>query len=130
MTGEAKPAAVAHGLRAICLDLPEATEQETWGEPTWRVRAKIFAMLRSGDGRVSVWLKAPPGAQEFLIEADSERFFAPPYVGPKGWIGIRLDGEPGPDWAELADLIARSYRMIAPKRLAALIPPRSVVSGS
>lgn len=128
--GEPNLPTITGRLRAICLDLPEAAEQETWGDPTWRVRGKIFAMQKRGDGRVSVWLKVPPGGQEFLIEADPDRFFRPPYVGPKGWIGIRLDGEPGPDWAEIAGLVARSYRMIAPKRLASLIPPRSALSGS
>lgn len=102
-------------LRAICLSLPEAREKEAWGDPTFRVQGKIFAMEKRGDGRVSVWCKAPPGAQEMLIGADSKRFFSPPYVGHKGWIGIRLDD--GPDWDEVAGLIRRSYALIAPKRL-------------
>jgi hypothetical protein len=104
-------------LRAICLALPEATEQETWGDPTFRVRAKIFAMPRQGDGRLSVWCKAPPGAQQMLVGADPHRFFVPPYVGHKGWIGIRLDV--AVDWEELADFVTDSYRMTAPKRLVA-----------
>lgn len=104
-------------LRKICFACPEATEQETWGNPTFRVRGKIFAMPRIGDGRMSVWCKAPAHSQEILIAADPDRFFAPPYVGPKGWIGIWLD--PTPDWQELGYLIRRSYRLIAPKRLAA-----------
>lgn len=103
-------------LRAICLDLPEAAEKEAWGDPTWRVREKIFAMEKSGDGRVSVWCKAPRGSQEILVGADPARFFVPPYVGHKGWIGIRLDD--GPDWDEVASLVRRSYALIAPKRLA------------
>ncbi len=102
-------------LRAICLALPEAEERETWGAPTYRVRDRIFAMLRTGDGRTSLWCKAPPGAQEILVGADPELFFRPPYVGPKGWIGMRLDR--GPDWAEVAALVQRSYRMTAPKAL-------------
>ena len=107
-------------LRAVCLALPEAEERETWGDPTWGVREKIFAMEKRGDGRVSVWLKAPPGAQEVLIAADPSRFFAPPYVGPKGWIGIRLDARP--DWDEVAALVSRSFRLTTPKRLARLAP--------
>jgi predicted DNA-binding protein (MmcQ/YjbR family) len=107
-------------LRAICLDLPEAQEQEAWGDPTYRVRKKIFAMEKRGDGRLSVWIKAPPGSQMILVGADSNRFAVPPYVGSKGWVSIRLDD--GPDWDEVASLVARSYRMIAPKRLAALVP--------
>ena len=106
-------------LRAICLALPEATELETWVDSTFRVRGKIFAMIRRDDGRVSFWCKAPPGSQAILVEADPARFFAPPYVGPKGWVGMRIDD--GPDWAEVELLVRRSYRMTAPKRLAALV---------
>ena len=106
-------------LRAICLALPEAVEKEAWGDPTFRVREKIFAMEKQGDGRVSVWCKAPPGSQMVLVGADPERFFVPPYVGHKAWIGMRLDD--GPDWSEVAQVVRRSYRLIAPKRLAALV---------
>jgi predicted DNA-binding protein (MmcQ/YjbR family) len=106
-------------LRTICLALPETVEQEAWGDPTFRVRAKIFAMEKRGDGRISVWCKAPPGSQMVLVGADPKRFFVPPYVGHKGWIGMRLDD--GPDWSEVAQLVRRSYRLIAPKRLAALL---------
>ena len=106
-------------LRSICLALPEAKEKEAWGDPTFRVKDKIFAMQKTGDGRVSVWLKAPPGAQEILVGAAPETFFVPPYVGHKGWVGIRLDNEP--DWTEVESLVRRSYRLIAPKRLAALL---------
>jgi len=106
-------------LRAICLALPEAVEQETWGDPTFRVRDKIFAMPRRGDGRVSMWCKAPPGMQDVLVGADPARFFVPPYVGHNGWIGVRLDL--APDWDEIGDLVADSYRLTAPKRLAALL---------
>ena len=106
-------------LRAICLALPEAAEVETWGDATFRVRGKIFAMVKRGDGRVSFWCKAPPGSQAILVEADPARFFAPPYVGPKGWIGMRIDD--GPDWAEVEHLVRRSYGMTAPRMLAAQI---------
>jgi hypothetical protein len=103
-------------LRAICLALPEAQEIETWGDATFRVRGKIFAMLRRDDGRVAFWCKAPPGSQAILVEADPERFFAPPYVGPKGWVGMRIDD--GPDWAEVEHLLRRSWGMTAPRKLA------------
>ena len=106
-------------LRAICLALPEATEKEAWGDPTFRVRDKIFAMEKRGDGRISLWCKAPPGSQEILVGAAPERFFVPPYVGRKGWIGLRLDDDP--DWDEVAEVVKRSYRLIAPKRLAATV---------
>jgi hypothetical protein len=107
-------------LRTICLALPEAMEKEAWGDPTFRIREKIFAMLKRGDGRDSVWLKAPDGAQDVLIGADPERFFRPPYVGHRGWVGMRLDN--GPDWEEVDVLVRRSYRMTAPKKLAAQLP--------
>src|SRR5262249_28962637 len=103
-------------LRALCLALPEAEEREAWGDSTYRVRDKIFAMEKRGDGRISVWFKAPPGSQQILVGADPERFFAPPYVGPKGWVGMRLDNKP--DWKEVEAMITRSYRLVAPKKLA------------
>jgi hypothetical protein len=103
-------------LRAICLGLPEAAE--TWETPTFRVRNKIFAMYAPGTD--AAWMKAPPGVQAILLGADPVRFFSPPYVGHKGWIGVRL-GE-GADWPEVAALVRRSYRMTAPKTLALLVP--------
>ena len=103
--------------RRICRGFPEVEERETWGRPTWRVRDRIFLMERDGP---SLWMKAPPGAQELLVAADPERFLAPPYVGPKGWIGVRIDA--GTDWPQIAALVARSYRLVAPKRLARQIP--------
>ena len=125
MTGDALRPAVSmpersvDRLRAICLSLPEAVEKETWGDPTFRVRDRIFALVRHGDGRLSFWCKAPEGSQMVLVGADPDRFFVPPYVGHKGWVGVRLD--PEPDWAEIAALVRRSYRLIAPKRLSAWI---------
>jgi predicted DNA-binding protein (MmcQ/YjbR family) len=93
---------------------------EAWGEPTFRVRNKLFAMYASaethhGAGRPAVWCKAGPGNQALMVRADPTRFFVPPYVGPSGWIGIWLDGRV--DWKELADLLRDSYRLVAPKRL-------------
>lgn len=107
-------------LRRICLALPEATEKEAWGSPTYRVRDKMFAMFvedHHGDGVTAVWLKAPAGIQEILVGAAPERFFRPPYVGHKGWIGIHLNRQT--DWQEVADHVRESYCMTAPKRLLA-----------
>ncbi|CAN5757989.1 MmcQ/YjbR family DNA-binding protein [soil metagenome] len=104
-------------LRKICLQFPEALEVEAWGDPTYRVRNKIFAMEK-GAG-TEVWLKAPAGEQEALINSHPDSYFVPPYVGSKGWVGARLRAEL--DWAELADLIDQSYRLIAPKRLVAAL---------
>jgi len=102
-------------LRAICLALPEAIERETWDIPTFRVREKIFTMFTSDNGTPALWCKAPPGAQTVLIEAAPDRFFRPPYVGHKGWIGVRLNA--AVDWDEVFELVQRSYQMTAPKRL-------------
>ena len=110
---------ITERLRVACLALPEAEEKEAWGDATFRVRDKIFAMVKTGDGRISVWCKAPPGSQRVLVGADPETFFVPPYVGPKGWVGMRLDSRP--DWKEVSALVTRSYRLIAPKRLAAQV---------
>ena len=79
-------------LRTICLALSEAEERTTWDHQTFRVRDKIFAMfvIRHG-GAADLWCKAPKGVQQLLIEAAPEIIFRPPYVGPKGWIGVRLD---------------------------------------
>lgn len=106
-------------LRAICLALPEATEQGGVGDPTFRVRDKIFSMQHGVDGRPSMWCKAASGAQEVLVSSNPQRFFVPPYVGHHGWIGVWLDIEL--DWEEVADLVEESYRMTAPKRLRALL---------
>ena len=106
-------------LRAICLALPEAAEKQAWGDPTFRVHDKIFAMEKRGDGRISLWCKAPPGSQVVLVGADAQRFFVPPYVGSKGWIGVRLDDKP--DWDEVAALVKRSYLLTAPRKLAARV---------
>jgi hypothetical protein len=106
-------------LRRICLALPEVTEVEAWGDPTSRVRNKIFAMHKIGDGRASLWCKAPEGAQQVLVSAGPEKFYVPPYVGHHGWIGVRLDVEV--DWDEVAHLVETSYRLTAPRRLVALL---------
>ena len=114
------PASPLHRLRAICLAFPEAEERETWEMPTFRVRNKIFAMASKRDGRLSFWCKAPPGSQMVLVGADPLRFFAPPYVGPKGWIGVWIDRKP--DWKEIAIIIRRSYCLTAPAKLRARVP--------
>lgn len=102
-------------LRAICLALPEASEQGGVGDPSFKVRDKIFAMRHRVDGRMSMWCKAPSGAQSVLVSSDPQRFFVPPYVGHHGWVGVWLDIEI--DWDEVVDLVEESYRMTAPKRL-------------
>jgi hypothetical protein len=105
-------------LRAICLALPDATEKLAWGEPTWRVRGKLFAQLddhHHGADHLAVWLPAPLGEQEAMIFTDPVRFFRPPYVGVRGWVGVRIDRRP--DWALVARLVEQAYRQVAPPRL-------------
>jgi predicted DNA-binding protein (MmcQ/YjbR family) len=104
-------------LRAICLALPQATEKEAWGDPTWRVRDRIFAMQKGNyaGGRPALWLKAADGTQGMLVDSEPELFFVPPYVGHKGWVGVYLDGK-RVDWGMLGQLIAESHALIGPKR--------------
>ena len=104
-------------LRAICLALPEASEKVAWGEPTWRVRNRLFAQLddhHHGAEHLAVWLPAPLGEQEALIALDPSRFFRPPYVGPRGWVGVRIDGRPR--WSQVAMLVKQAYCHVAPAR--------------
>ncbi len=102
-------------LRAICMALPEATEGQGVGDPTFRVKDKIFAMQHPMENRPSMWCKAPRGLQEVLVNAEPERFFVPPYVGQHGWVGMWLDIEI--DWEHVSELVEQSYRMTAPRRL-------------
>jgi predicted DNA-binding protein (MmcQ/YjbR family) len=111
-------------IRDIALGFPDATERETWGHRTFRVRGKIFVSYGvDDDGRAQLTMKAAPGEQESLL-VEGEPFFLPEYVGAKGWIGVHVDDET--DWRAVAELVADSYREIAPRSLAAgigLRPP-------
>lgn len=109
-------------LRRICDGMPEVTERPSHGTPAWFVRDKVmFVMLwERGHHDVDVphlWCAAPTGAQAELIAAAPDQFFRPPYVGGRGWLGVRLGG--AVDWAEIAELCEDAYRTVAPKRLAA-----------
>lgn len=110
-------------VRRACLALPEAFEQEAWGEPTFRVRKRMFAMFATstthhGGGRAGLWCAAPLGVQEIMVRAEPDKYFVPPYVGPKGWIGIAVDAV---DDAELRSVAVQAYCMLAPKKLQALV---------
>jgi hypothetical protein len=110
-------------LRALCLALPEVTERVSHGEPTWFVRGKrTFVMFADHhhDDRLALWCAAPPGAQQQMLETEPERFFRPPYVGPRGWLGVRLDVTA--DWDEIAEIVVDAYRTIAPAKLIAQLP--------
>jgi len=106
-------------LREICLGLPETSERLSHGAPTFFVRGKrAFLMVLTnhhGDGRFAIWCAAAAGLQEMLVDADPEKFFRPPYVGHRGWLGVRLDR--GLDWDELAGIAEDAYVEVAPPKL-------------
>ena len=107
-------------LRALCSALPEVTERLSHGEPTWFVRdRKTFVMYADHhhDDRLAFWAAAPPGEQEALLRAAPDRYFRPPYVGHRGWVGVYLDVPA--DWAEIASIVEGAYRQVAPTSLSA-----------
>ena len=105
--------------RSAARDLPgaaETTEKLAWGEPTWRVRGRLFAQLddhHHGADHLAVWLPAPLGEQEAMVFTDPVRFFRPPYVGPRGWVGVRIDRRP--DWTTVERLVEQAYGLVASK---------------
>lgn len=119
MVGAAERKRTLGKLRTVCLALPETTERLSHGAPTFFVRDKrAFLMVvtnHHGDGRFAVWCAAPTGMQTMLVEADPERFFVPPYVGHRGWLGVRLDR--GIHWGELTGIAEDAYAEVAPPKL-------------
>ena len=113
-------AAALDRVRTISLALPGAVEKLAWGTATFRAGNRMFAHFNDdhhNDGRIAVWCAAPPGAQDTLIDAAPGRFFRPPYVGHKGWVGIDL--VPESDWDEVAWVVESAYRCVASKKLLA-----------
>jgi hypothetical protein len=109
-------------LTGICLALPESVRQITGSHASFLVRKKTFAYYldnHHGDGIVAVCCKTALGENVDLVAADPARFYLPAYIGPRGWVALRLDVG-GVDWDEVAALVGASYRLVAPKRLAAL----------
>jgi hypothetical protein len=110
-------------LTKICLALPEATRDYNGQHAGFKVRKRTFAWFLNdhhGDGIVAVACKVLPGDNKVLLTANPEKFCMPDYVGPRGWVSLRLDrGEI--DWEEVSELVTGSYRMIAPKALAARV---------
>jgi len=108
-------------IREICLALPETSERLSHGAPTFFVRGKRpFTMVLTdhhGDGRFAIWCPAADGVQRMRVDGDPERFFVPPYVGHRGWLGVRLDR--GVHWDELEGLIEDAYVEVAPAKLVA-----------
>ena len=110
-------------LTKICLGLPEATQERHGTHAQFLIRKKTFAYFLNdhhGDGIVAVTCKTLPGDNVALVAAQPERFYLPAYIGPKGWVALRLDVG-AVDWDEVAELVAGSYLLVAPKRLAALV---------
>ena len=110
---------VLERIRELCIGLPEVSERPSHGAPTFFVREKrSFLMVLTdhhGDGRFAIWCAAPDGLQKLLVDADPERFFVPPYVGHRGWLGLRLDR--ALDWGELAGIVEDAYAEVAPAKL-------------
>ena len=105
-------------VRACCLALPEVSEKLSHGAPTFFAGKKSMAMFlddHHGDGRLALWVAAPPGVQEEMVRLEPDRFFRPPHVGTRGWLGVRLDRQP--DWSEVEDILEEAYRTVAINRL-------------
>ena len=114
-------------VRSIALGLPEVAERLSHGSPTFFIRGKKtfinFHDDHHGDGRLALWFSAPPGLQDELVSQEPQRFFSPPYVGGRGWVGVRLDIDP--DWDEIERIITDSYRNVAPKVLLKILDQTS-----
>jgi hypothetical protein len=116
-------------LRKIIAAWPETSEKLSHGAPTFWGGKKTFAVHHAGqydEGREGVWIKAPEGAQEMLIESNPERFYRPKYVGPSGWVGVRYGNKP--DWEELQFLLEQGYRLVAPKRALKILDAQGCLS--
>jgi hypothetical protein len=112
-------------VRTACLALPETSERPSHGGPAFFIRdKKCFVMFLNDhhdDGRLAIWCAAPDEVQVEMVESDPERFFRPPYVGHRGWLGVQL---PGIDVAELNAICREAFITIAPKTLVEMLPPR------
>jgi hypothetical protein len=115
----AKRRAVLERLRRICLALPETSERLSHGAPSFFIREKkCFLMVLDNhhdDGIFGIWCAAPPGNQELLVSANAQRFFRPPYVGHRGWLGVRFND--GVDWDELEGIVEDAFAAVAPAKL-------------
>lgn len=116
---------VTERVRALCLALPEATERVTHGAPGFFVGRQFVMLWPDGHHEQDyphLWCAAPAGAQQELVAESPDRFFTPPYVGGRGWVGVRLDR--APDWGEVGELCEEAYRAVAPARLVRLLDTR------
>ena len=118
-------------VRAAAMALPEATERLSHGAPTFFIGGKkTFVMFlddHHGDGRLALWVAAPAGVQASMIDEDPEQFFVPPYVGHRGWLGVRMDRDP--DWDEIAAIVTEAYRCVAPKKLIVQLEQKADATG-
>jgi hypothetical protein len=106
-------------VRRICATLPGTSEKLSHGEPTFFVAKKVYAMFANnhhGDGHIAIWIPAGPGVQEMLVSTFPKKYFRPPYVGVRGWIGVEIDEVSD---EELTAHLIDSWKLIAPKKLAA-----------
>lgn len=127
---------IGGAVREVCLWFPETTEVISHGSPDFRVRGKTFATYvvnHHGDGRIALWLNSPAGAQELYTREEPKHFFVPPYVGPRGWLGVHLNK--GISWKRIAKLVREAYEKVAPPALSATLgktveiqPPTATVS--
>lgn len=113
-------------IREVCLSLPETSERPSHGAPTFFIRDKrsfvMFLDNHHQDGRLAIWCAAPAGVQQALVHAAPEHYFVPPYVGHRGWLGVRLDRKL--EWNEIAGAVEDAYLAVAPKTLATRFPRR------
>jgi hypothetical protein len=109
-------------LADVVAELPGVVVKEAYGHVEYLLAKKKFAWLlvdHHGDGRLALWVKAPAGEQEALVAADPVRYFAPPYLGPSGWVAVNVDPGSRPDWGEVSTLVVQAWRMSAGKRAVA-----------
>lgn len=109
---------INEAVREVCLSFPESEEYLSHGSPNFRVRKKTFATYvvnHHGDGRIALWLNSPDGAQTLYVKSEPKHFFVPPYVGPRGWLGVNLDK--GISWKRVAELAREAYEKVAPPAL-------------
>lgn len=114
---------ITTAVRELCLWFPETEERPSRGSPDFRVRGKTFATYavnHHGDGRVALWLRSPPGAQQLHVAHEPQFYFVPAYVGPRGWLGVELDK--GLNWQAVAERVREAYEHTAPAGLASLAP--------
>jgi hypothetical protein len=118
---------IENGVRAICLALPGVTERASHGAPAFFAGRQFVMLWPDGHhdhGFPHLWCAAPPGAQADMVTTEPDRFFRPPYVGGRGWIGVRLDGDL--DWEELAAMCREAFRTVAPRKLVAALDPDDI----